>query len=97
LRFKEYNKNTRIGIKMTNSDKVTQAVPIVKMLRGVSDLRFELVDQAGYFVILKGTRILETDTLPEGQAMVSSLNTVFLPIISNFVNRYENKIGNIIA
>lgn len=82
---------------MANSDKIQQATPLAKMVKRMDDVTFSLVSQNGFFLEIGGTRIMEFQNSSDGTAMVSSLNTVIAPIISNIRSVYESRIGTILA
>lgn len=82
---------------MANSDKVKSAFPLIRMIKAASSLSFEVEEAANIYVTFDGKRIIETDRLIDATVMVSSLNTAIQPVISNFINVYEQRIGNLIA
>ena len=82
---------------MANSDKVQSAFPLIRMLRAASSLTFEVEQNNGFFVAIRGNRVIETDRLIDATVMVSSLNTAIQPVLANFVSVYEQRIGNLIA
>lgn len=82
---------------MANSDKVQQAIPLMRMIKRLDDVVFSLDSQSGFFLSIGGNRIMEFQNNSDGTIMVSSLNTAIQPIVDNVRNKYENKIGNIIA
>lgn len=82
---------------MANSDKVQSAFPLIRMLRAASNLTFEVINQGGFFIGMNGMRLIETDRLVDATATVSSMNTAIQPVIQNFINVYENRIGTLIA
>lgn len=82
---------------MANSDKVRSAFPLIRMLKAASSLTFQVDNSSDLFVTINGIKLFEVDRMPDAVAMVNSLNLVVTPVIEQFIDTYEKRIGTLIA
>jgi len=82
---------------MANSDKVRSAFPLIRMLKAASALTFSVDNTSDLYVAVNGIKLFEVDRIPDAIAMVNSLNMVVKPVIDQFIDTYEKRIGTIIA
>lgn len=78
-------------------DQVLQAATIARMQKRAAGVQFQLLVKNGFFATIGGSVVLEFDTQPEAQAVISSLNAAIAPVLTAFVNDYEAKIEDLIA